>query len=471
MTPPSPPPPLPHIPPWPSENERTYSARGIYTRMYHSGGQEVWAQLRGMATTLVPATAVGDAGDTMALLQQNGSVFNQIDYVAPFFGMMDRLYWITGGLAATFMREIALGTYYPDILDFVATNVYENAVFTYNNDDDKYESTGKVFYNVAQYSTITRNPSSNSDAGQMPFNPTIELFNSQCFAGYNPTNNSGVGSIGRGAGTSGVFCAWLDYPALFDRQCQQVGSYLCNEAWYCSSTLAESLQQTFGASIASSNPLGSILWPLHVCGIPLTTRAFKWPTASTTRGRWRWCPTASACWSLLSQTRISTVQATAGMQRRALVPRRCRASIRPAAFSSVARKIATPSGLRNSAALVAVRMIFLTLMSQLAPWTLTTTLSMSAMTMTTPPCRRRGPTIHGKNCEQKCAPHGISTPPSWLAISHFQSHTPSPPLSGFAPCRVTASPTLHSRIPGFPPSQAPTPQTGPVGCITPPAIR
>lgn len=209
----------------------------------------MWTQLRGMATTLVPDTAVGDAGDTMALLEQNTSIFNSVPGVVPFGGMMDRLYWITNSYAYTSMREISLGTYYPGVLDFTPTNVWEAIVqgyYTFSDDP--------LPYFAVTTTTAARSPASGS-GGPMPFIPSIEFPGSQCFAGYNPTNVTGTGTIGRNSGTSGVFCSWLDFPAIFNQDCVVPGNnYLCNEAWYCTQQVNANMISTFGnAGVGASS--------------------------------------------------------------------------------------------------------------------------------------------------------------------------------------------------------------------------
>ena len=159
---------------------------------------EAWAFLRGTLTNMIPSTAIGDNGDTMALLEQATSRINTGTNAVPMGGMMDRLYWIVNGTAQVDMQQLALGTFTPKtnswattwVLEFIQGCIYQG-----------WFSTETCGYG---YQTVQRMRDSDSSES-MPFTPAISFPGSQCFAGYNPTTNNGKGSIGRGSGTSGVY--------------------------------------------------------------------------------------------------------------------------------------------------------------------------------------------------------------------------------------------------------------------------
>lgn len=49
------------------------------------------------------------------------------------------------------------------------------------------------------------------------------------------------------------FSSYLDFPALYDQQCESTGNNLCNDAWSCQNSLRSSLAQRFGSSISPAN--------------------------------------------------------------------------------------------------------------------------------------------------------------------------------------------------------------------------
>ena len=138
----------------------------------------------------------------MALLEQNTSFINQVDGVVPFIDMMDRLYWIVNSTATTYMQQIALGTFDAQQLNFLATWVSEVVqVYEISETDDGGEFASYFYPLLDMY----KSPATGVPNPSMPFLPAINFTAAQCFAGYNPTNNNGQGTIGRNAGPSGVF--------------------------------------------------------------------------------------------------------------------------------------------------------------------------------------------------------------------------------------------------------------------------
>ena len=143
-------------------------------------------------TNMIPSTSIGDSGDTMALLEQSDSAINLNTNAVPWGGMMDRLYWIVGSTARASLQEIVLKTFTPDERNWASTYVHE-LIFGR-------ETSLKTF----GFPIVQRTPSG-GDAKPINFIPDINRPSAQCMAGYNPTSNSGQGSIGRGSGTSGMF--------------------------------------------------------------------------------------------------------------------------------------------------------------------------------------------------------------------------------------------------------------------------
>lgn len=71
---------------------------------------ELWSQLRGMMTTLIPPNSIRDSGDTMALLEQFNSTINQVPGTVPFGYMMDRF---VGNVMSIFLNFVAYATFPP----------------------------------------------------------------------------------------------------------------------------------------------------------------------------------------------------------------------------------------------------------------------------------------------------------------------------------------------------------------------
>lgn len=163
------------------------------------------------------------------------------------------------------MREIALGAFYPNISDYWDTWVAEQVIY---NGDQRWADVLKKAPPQNQTTAL------NGESDRMPFSPSIQLENSQCFAGYNPTSAYGPGSIGRNAGTSGVFCSWLDYPALYKQECVTPGLYLCDAIYSCNTSINPVLLERFGAHL---NPINNATGAVTaVCAWnPFDTRAYS----------------------------------------------------------------------------------------------------------------------------------------------------------------------------------------------------
>lgn len=173
--------------------------------MWAPAGADVWTPLRGVLTNMIPPTSIENDGDTMALLELQNSTIYAGTYAVPLKGMMDRLYWIVNSTAKASVQEIVLKTFTPNNNDWQTTYVHELAT-------DMYRGSG--------YMIVQREPPA-KDPKNMKFSPGIDLPQAQCFAGYNPTKESGPGSIGRGSGTSGVY--WYVHVWTFTDYLQREG--------------------------------------------------------------------------------------------------------------------------------------------------------------------------------------------------------------------------------------------------------
>lgn len=223
------------------DTEKRWASRyyplGFASDLWTPANGDAWRDLRAMLTAFVPEGAIGNDGDTMKLLQ----MANIPNGIYPFRQMIDRPYWIVNATAQAFMREIALGNdYYPKRLDYLSSSLGTAAscAYDYTRDFDKYFDHSGSNY-------------------EMPFVPKIEFPQSQCFAAYNPVQDSYSSStLGRASGTSGIFCSYLDFPALFDRKCVRSGyqnkpfPYLCDAPLSCDATYKSSLVAQFGAAVA-----------------------------------------------------------------------------------------------------------------------------------------------------------------------------------------------------------------------------
>ena len=172
---------------------------GYPTSMWNPAGGDVWQQLRGTLTNMIPADATGANGDTMALLSLNTSVINQGTYAVPF-NMTDRTYWINSATATANMENIMMGTYKVDLKSFQGTNVQSVILGT------KAWTGGKTLDTYGPFfGSNTQKPASGvGSSDTMLFEPSITFPGAQCFAAPNPTSNTGPGTIGRGSGTSGA---------------------------------------------------------------------------------------------------------------------------------------------------------------------------------------------------------------------------------------------------------------------------
>ena len=174
------------------------------TSLWYPAGAAIWQELRGTLTNMIPAASIGDAGDTMALLSDPNSIINSGTFVEAF-NMTDRTYWITNATALANMQQIMMGTYQVNLTSFLGTNTQSVTLVCSDIDNGQCflgtAGSGRVNYGPALTSN-TFTPASDSP-GTMPFTPDISFPGAQCFAAYNPTNNNGPGTIGRGSGTSG----------------------------------------------------------------------------------------------------------------------------------------------------------------------------------------------------------------------------------------------------------------------------
>lgn len=171
---------------------------GYPTSSWFPATAAVWAPLRGVMSEMITSTAIENQGDTMSLLQLPDSEINLGTSAIPFGGMMDRLYWIVNSTAKAYIQEVALGTVTPNVKNTKSTWVREMALFQWRVD-----RRAGVLTKEWDYQWVNRNPPAGEQA--MEFSPPIDLPSSQCFAGHNPTNISGPGTIGRGSGPSGVY--------------------------------------------------------------------------------------------------------------------------------------------------------------------------------------------------------------------------------------------------------------------------
>jgi hypothetical protein len=169
----------------------------------------MWQRLRGTLTNMIPAAATGDLGDTMALLSNPESPINKGTFAVPF-QMTDRTYWIMDGTATAIMQQIMMGTYEVSRRSFLPTWVSSVVLGCPNGRNDDYggvcRNLGSNYNNVAYgpYQGVNLQSPISDLTDTMPFTPNITFPRAQCFAAYNPTNNNGPGSIGRGSGTSGA---------------------------------------------------------------------------------------------------------------------------------------------------------------------------------------------------------------------------------------------------------------------------
>lgn len=171
------------------------------TNLWYPAGAAIWQELRGTLTNMIPAASIGDAGDTMALLSDPNSIIN-VGTFAEAFNMTDRTYWITNATALANMQQIVMGTYQVNLTSFLGTNT-QSVVLGCPDIENGICAEGEASVNFGPlYGSNTFTPASDSP-GTMPFTPDISFPGAQCFAAYNPTNNNGPGTIGRGSGTSG----------------------------------------------------------------------------------------------------------------------------------------------------------------------------------------------------------------------------------------------------------------------------
>ena len=175
------------------------------TSLWYPAGAAIWQELRGTLTNMIPAASIGDAGDTMALLSDPNSIINSGTFVEAF-NMTDRTYWITNATALANMQQITMGTYKVNLTSFLGTNtqsVMLGCPYTSNGGSECSLDNLNQYVNYGPvYTSNTFTPASDSP-GTMPFTPSISFPGAQCFAAYNPTNNNGPETIGRGSGTSG----------------------------------------------------------------------------------------------------------------------------------------------------------------------------------------------------------------------------------------------------------------------------
>ena len=177
---------------------------GYPTSLWVPAGGEVWQQLRGTLTNMIPAAATGAAGDTMALLSDNTSSINLGTFAVPF-NMVDRTYWITNATAMAIMQQIMMGTYQVNRTSFLDTTVQSVILDTWRLKQNQ-GGVGRIDPPKPQWGPFygLNKQSPGNPEGPMPFSPNITFPGAQCFAATNPTSNDGAGTVGRGSGTSGA---------------------------------------------------------------------------------------------------------------------------------------------------------------------------------------------------------------------------------------------------------------------------
>lgn len=185
----------------PQQEQLWANANGGYFASYpnsewYPGTSAMWNRLRGTLTNMIPAAATGDAGDTMALLSNPDFFFNKGVYAVPF-QMTDRTYWILHGTATALMQQIMMGTYEVPKYSFASTWV-ENIMLRCESRGESCTEGSGPYWAFNRLSPITPDGTE-----KMLFKPNITFPGAECFAAYNPTENNGPGTIGRGSGTSG----------------------------------------------------------------------------------------------------------------------------------------------------------------------------------------------------------------------------------------------------------------------------